>query len=180
MTIGEGEGEGELAKIKINALEQPDPDEFIPERWTSEHVLRRLFDAFVTLGRCPPIKGPKTPGNAWPQYYPDFGDVRGWFENSTETEVAERQRDMNRTRVIPTSRQLAEMEAAMDWLHQVRGRDEAHSRVLGLWSACRAAGRSVGRLCDARGWSRKTFYRKRDAAAQSIANYLNETATPVF
>ena len=113
--------------IKINALERPYDEvrEKIPPRWEAEHVGRRLVKAFVTLDRLPRLRGPREPGGHWPQHSVEWADRLARAELS-DAERRTREAAQNFTILRPTGADIAQMEAAFDWLRELRGVDLGH------------------------------------------------------
>lgn len=178
----------ELEELKVNALEKPMLfDRSLhhrvrvpaPELWTADHVSTRIVDAFRTLSKLPRPRGPKSPGNSWPEYAYSFADVTGW-NDLLPSERAARDQDLNRVSDKPGSRDLAQMELAFEWLRWLRGKDDALSRVLALWAWASAANRSFRAICKERQWHRVTVLRKKDRAAEVIAAHLGKTRATVF
>jgi hypothetical protein len=166
---------------KINALEAPydEAHEEIPAHWEPEHVGRRLVKAFVTLDRLPRLKGPREPGGHWPQHAVEWADRLAQAELS---DAERRTREAARNFIVPhpTATEIAEMEAALDWLRELRSVDSGMALVVSLWALAAARHRSVRRLCIKRGWAPYTFYRKRAKALATLAEALNARNVAVF
>jgi hypothetical protein len=181
----------ELEALKVNALEKPlpvpDHEErvsrvrrvHLPSAWTADHVAIRLVDAFTILRKLPKPRGPKSPGNSWPEYAYTFADVVGWSDLPAG-ERAERDKDLNKVSDRPTSRDLAIMEAAFEWLRWLRTVDDAIARIIALTSHTKASDGSIRALCRAKGWHRATVDRKVDRGLQFIVDHLIETRADVF
>ncbi|MGC2051803.1 MAG: hypothetical protein WA636_09960, partial [Methylovirgula sp.] len=124
---------------KINALEAPYDEAHaeIPARWEPEHVGRRLVKAFVTLDRLPRLKGPREPGGNWPQHAVEWADRLAQAELS-DAERRTREAARNFTVLYPTATEIAEMEAALDWLRELRGVDSGMALVASLWALAAA------------------------------------------
>lgn len=169
------------ADSKINALEQPydsERDE-APTRWEPEHVGKRLVKAFVTLDRLPRSRGPREPGGHWPRHAIEWADQLAQAELD-ESERRARDQASNRTTLRPTSLDIAQMEAAFDWLRELRAQDAGMALVTSLWALRSARGRSVKALCAEKKWAPHTFYRKRAKALNHLAIWLNGSRVPVF
>ncbi|MGO9135740.1 MAG: hypothetical protein ACLP8A_17035 [Methylovirgula sp.] len=166
---------------KINALERPyaPENDAIPLRWEAEHVGRRLVKAFVTLDRLPKARGPREPGGHWPLHAVEWVDQLAQAELGAE-EKRLRDIDQNRTIVRPSSAEIAQMEAALDWLRELRNVDSDMALVASLWALCSARHRSVRRLCAKKQWAPYTFYRKRTKALAYLADWLNARNVRVF
>ncbi len=169
------------AELKINALEQPlhyDRDD-LPPQWNPEHVGKRLIKAFATLDRLPRARGPREPGGHWPRH------VVEWEDQLAQAELDDGERRLrdqasNRTSLSPTGAEIAQMDAAFDWLRELRTEDSGMALVTSLWAVRSARGRSVKALCREKKWAPHTFYRKRAKALNHLADWLNAGRVPVF
>jgi hypothetical protein len=167
--------------LKVNALEQPYRPERdrLPPQWEPEHVGKRLVKAFATLDRLPRARGPREPGGHWPRCAQEWADQLAQAELE-ESERRARDQARNRTTIRPTGAEIAQMEAAFDWLRELRAQDSGMALVTSLWAMRSARGRSVKALCAEKSWAPHTFYRKRAKALEHLANWLNATHAPVF
>ena len=87
--------------------------EFVPLHWTGPHVARRLADAWRVLSRMPwRSPYPRAFGKWWPSYKPEFADLLAIIDAG---ELEAMQREANRVRVLPTARDISQMEQAMMW-----------------------------------------------------------------
>ena len=87
--------------------------EYVPLHWTGPHVATRLADAWRVLSRMPwRSPYPRSYGRWWPSYRPEFADVLAMIEAD---ELEAMQREQNRVRVLPSAKQITQMEAAI-WL----------------------------------------------------------------
>ena len=86
----------------------------------------------------------------------------------------------NRTNLRPTSLEIAQMEAAFDWLRELRAVDTGMALVTTLWALRAARRRSVKALCVEKKWAPHTFYRKRSKALTHLAASLNARSVLVF
>jgi hypothetical protein len=89
------------------------PPEFVPPQWNGPHVARRLADAWLILARMPwrsPF--PRAFGQTWPRYKLEWFDLLAIVGGG---ELAAMQREQNRTRILPSARQISEMEQAIAW-----------------------------------------------------------------
>jgi hypothetical protein len=167
--------------LKINALEQPyAPESYgMPPHWEPEYVGRKLVAAFVTLDRMPRVRGPRQPGGHWPDHSLEWADHLAQAELD-QSEKRARQQEQNRTIVRPTAGDIAGMEAAFDWLRELRRHDPGMALVTSLWALCSARNRSIRKLCLARQWAPYMFYRKRAKGLAYLADWLKVRAVPVF
>jgi hypothetical protein len=168
-------------ELKVNALERPyHPErEIIPLAWEPEHVAKRLVKAFATLDRLPRLKGPRQPGGHWPRHAIEWADQLAQAEIA-DCERAERRDIQNRCLLRPTGMEIAQMEAAFDWLRELRAQDSGMALVTSLWALRSARHRSVRALCAEKKWALHTFYRKRTKALDYLAQWLNARNVPVF
>ena len=72
------------------------------------------------------------------------------------------------------------MEAAFDWLRELRVEDSGMALVTTLWALRTAQGRSIKRLCHEKKWAPRTFWRKRAKALCMLAASLNARAVLVW
>ncbi|WP_036263852.1 hypothetical protein [Methylocapsa aurea] len=166
---------------KINALEQPyEPRrDRLPAQWEAEHVGKRLVKAFATLDRLPRMRGPREPGGHWPRHALEWADQLAQAELD-DSERRSRAQSSNRVTIRPTGAEIAQMEAAFDWLRELRAEDSGMALVTSFWAMRSARGRSVKALCAEKQWAPHTFYRKRAKALDHLAAWLNATNVPVF
>lgn len=166
---------------KINALEKP---YFVdrqtpPAHWDAEQVGRAIVKAFATLDRMPRSRGPREPGGHWPRHSVEWTDQLAQAEIE-ETERHTREAASNRTIHRPTSLEIAQMEAAFDWLRELRAIDTGMALVTTLWALRAARRRSIKTLCAEKKWAPHTFYRKRAKALSHLAVWLNARNVLVF
>jgi hypothetical protein len=89
------------------------PPEFVPPQWNGPHVGRRLADAWLILARMPwRSPYPRAFGQTWPQYKLEWFDLLAIVGGG---ELESVQREQNRTRILPSARQISEMEQAISW-----------------------------------------------------------------
>jgi hypothetical protein len=90
----------------------PAPD-YVPLQWNGPHVARRLIDAWVILARMPwRSPYPRTFGQTWPSYRLEWHDLLA-LVGGGELEAA--QREQNRTRILPSAKEISQMERAIIW-----------------------------------------------------------------
>jgi hypothetical protein len=170
-----------MEDLKINALERPyvSEREEIPLVWDADYVGTRLVKAFVTLDRLPRLRGPREPGGHWPIHAVEWADQLARAELD-KNERRARDIEQNRTVLLPTSAEIAQMEAAFDWLRELRRIDSGMALVASLWALATARHRSLRRLCAQKQWAPYAFYRKRAKALATLADWLNGRNVPVF
>ena len=83
--------------------------------WLPHHVADRLREASATLHRKPMERHsmPDTIRSAMPEPLIGFWEM---FNQLTPREMEERQREINRTKIQPTSVQISEMWEALGWV----------------------------------------------------------------
>lgn len=150
-----------------------------PSRWDAERVGAALVKAFVTLDRLPRSRGPREPGGHWPRHAVEWADQLAQAELE-EDERREREQLRNKTLMRPTSLEIAQMEAAFDWLRELRTVDSGMALVTSLWAVRSARGRSVKQLCVEKHWAPHTFYRKRAKALAYLSEWLDGRGVTVF
>ena len=150
-----------------------------PERWDGDHVGRRLVDAFRTLDRLPRPKGPRQAGNHWPLHRVEWADRLAQAE-LPERERRERERRQNDLAFRPSGGEIARMDAALDWLRDLRGRDPDLALLVTLWAYRTVRRRPLRALAQELGISPPTFYKRRDRALAWLAETLEAQAVPVF
>ncbi len=114
-----------VAQSLLDAL--PEPDGPIPDRWTPDHVGRRLIDAFRVLDRMPKIAGPKGASTGWPEIERSAEDRKGWVEQ-------DRYEELVRSAAKPTRLEMTRMENRIRMAGraaQARRRHGASAHVLG-------------------------------------------------
>ena len=166
---------------KVNALEAPYAlgRQPLPTRWEPEQVARALVKAFATLDRMPRSRGPREPGGHWPRHSVEWADQLAQAEID-DGERRAREAASTRTNLRPTSAEIGQMEAAFDWLRELRTIDTGMALVTSLWTLRAARGRSVKALCSEKKWAPHTFYRKRAKALTDLAQWLNARGVLLF
>lgn len=97
-----------------------------------------------------------------------------------ESERRAREQVSNRTVIRPTAVEIQRMDAAFEWLRELRDVDTGMALVTTLWALRSARGRSIKKLCTEKQWAPHTFFRKRAKALASMAQMLNARGKPVF
>jgi hypothetical protein len=146
--------------------------------WKPDLVGRRLVQAFVTLDRLPRLPGPREPGRHWPRTITEWADQLAQAELE-ESERQARQQISNHVVIRPSAAEIAQMEAAFEWLRQLRAVDAGMTIVTTLWALRTARRRSIKALCAEKQWPPHTFFRKKAKALAKIAQMLNARAVPV-
>ena len=141
-----------------------------PTDWNGELVRERLVEAFRIEKRMPGQRFFKT-ASSWPATpLHDFCDVLHWDD-------ARERVWQNWERASGVfSYEVSKMEQAFSWLLWL---PDGERRCLAAWSAASARNLSVRAMLEKRHWSRTTFYRRLDQAAQRIADRLNRQGVAV-
>jgi len=159
-------------------VQLPLPSRPPPPVWEPDLVGKRHVQAFVTLDRLPRLLGPREPGGHWPR------TITEWADQLAQAELEQSERQMrhqisNRVVIRPTAGQIAQMEAAFEWLRELRAIDAGMAIVTTLWALRTARRRSIKALCTEKQWPPHTFFRKKAKALAAIAKMLNARAVPV-
>ncbi len=165
----------------LDDFDVPDPNETIvpPASWTPEHVGHRLVDAMRTLDRLPRPRGPRAPGNHWPQHRLE------WADQMAQSELPEpERRERAGARLCelafrPSGAAIDRMDHALEWLRLLRAEHPELALVATLWSHRLARGRSLRALCRERGWTPQTFHARKTRALAAIAAALAAKGEPV-
>jgi hypothetical protein len=87
--------------------------EFVPPEWNAAHVGLRLADAWRVLGRMPwRSPYPREFGRCWPPYRIEWTDLMAMIGAG---ELEAMQRSANRSRVLPSAKEISQMELAIGW-----------------------------------------------------------------
>jgi hypothetical protein len=146
--------------------------------WNAGLVGKRLVQAFRTLDRLPGLRGPRKPGGHWPRTATEWADQLAQAELE-EDERRARGQASNRALIRPAASEIARMEAALEWLRELRALDPGLALVTALWAVRAARGRSLKALCIEKQWAPHTFFRKRAKALAFLADMLNARGEPV-
>jgi len=162
-------------------MEPPSAAQKVPRAamWEAELIGKKLVQAFVTLDRLPRFRGPREPGGHWPRPLTEWTDQLAQAELD-ESERQARQDISNRVTIRPTAAEIAQMEAGLEWLRELRAIDAGMAIVATLWALRTARRRSIKALCAEKQWPPHTFFRKRAKALTRIAELLNSRGVPVF
>ena len=160
------------------ALEDLVAPDVPPPVWTPEHVALRLVEAFRTLDRMPRVATPRQTGNHWPLHRLEWADQLAQAE-LPEAERREREARRNSLAQRPSGREIDRMDAALEWLRELRQHDPGVALVTSLWALRTARRRSVRALCREKGWAPATLYKLRGRALDHLAAALNGRGVPV-
>ncbi|MFC2248757.1 hypothetical protein ACETRX_03950 [Labrys portucalensis] len=136
-------------------------------------VMTCMVDAFETLRRIPGAVGPKQPGSGWPAIVREMGE-----EYSFRSADREFQRALSKA-------QISRMEEVLAWPAQFLADEPLAADALNLWAMCKAWGRSIDGVLQARAKQAADIARvvereinerrgvQRKAAAGEVAEWAN-------
>ena len=163
-----------------------------PPQWDRLWVAFRMVEALDVLRNTrlrhdfrPDVKA------FWPEFKHDFADETGLDDDQRRAKADER----NRVRIQPTPREISLMQEAIHWPLQhliaanvtLRPGEDCEQLVhmlrlaLGAWLKAKAmprASRQIRRLVEGQGWTRTTFYRRRERALDAIVAGLVKARVP--
>lgn len=94
-------------------LDGVDAPEFIPPTWNGPHVATRLADAWRILVKMPwRSPYPRAFGQSWPSYRLEWHDLLAIVGGG---ELDSMQREANRVRILPSAKEISQMEQAIGW-----------------------------------------------------------------
>ncbi len=169
--------------MQLETTKQPEVPLLVRARppsstWEPDLVGKRLVQAFVTLDRLPRLRGPRQPGGHWPRIVTDWADQLAQAELE-ESERQTRQQISNHVVIRPSAAEIAQMDAAFEWLRELRAKDTGMAIVTTLWALRTARRRSIKVLCAEKQWPPHTFFRKKAKALAAIAEMLNARGVPI-
>jgi hypothetical protein len=147
----------------------------VPARWSGGHVSRRLCEAFVTL-RMMPIGMSKKSGS-WPAYVWEWEDLLAQQEQG---ELERSQAIQNRTRILPSVREIARMELAIYWPAQFLASRIELSRAVNAIALAHSLERDAGWISAKHGGDPQDWRRNHDRGCSIIASGLRRANAPVF
>ena len=124
------------------------------QEWTWQDVQHRIIEAAETVMRCPPDRGPRSYGSAWPEHILDYGRP-------------------SHTRLAPSAAALSRMVECWDWINSLP--DDDRFLVYG-WAAVKASkGRSVEDFADEQDIRPRTLRWRLTTIFKEIAGNLNRS-----
>jgi hypothetical protein len=147
----------------------------VPWNWSGGHVGRRLCDAMRTL-RILPMPALAGYRVSWPLYAYEFDDLVGQ-ERTAELEKTQKLR--NRTRLLPSYRDITCMEAAISWPAAYLGPCE-RARAVNAVAFAHAIERDSGWVAAKRGGDPEFWRAEHDRGCCIIAVSLQRARVPVF
>jgi hypothetical protein len=157
----------------------PAPD-WVPPEWQGPHVLTRYSDGLRTLfkqplGRCLP----STMSNCWPAYRKEFDDLIAMIGGE---EFQEYMAERNRSRELPSAREISEMDLVLSWPGMYLDHDDRdHCHSFLLICHARALGIDTDDLLEKRSrLSPHAARRLAEDSADRIADALNDAEVATF
>lgn len=145
--------------------------------WTPTLVKNAMVHAFEVLLDTTGQVGPDWFKNNWPEYRVEFSDEVNQHQEGTA-------RTVTRVRVQRTARDISRMEKVLigsnnlpNWGRYCES-EPAARRALVTWCFWEIRGRHTEVECQRRGWAYSSFRRRRDNAANRIAEELNAAGVP--
>jgi hypothetical protein len=146
-----------------------------PPTWTGPHVGLRLTEAMRTLAMLPMGGGGGCA--AWPAYCYEWDDL---LAQQAQGELERTQALQNRIRLLPSSREVQRMEAAICWPAEYLARLIHLLRAVNAVALARSLDRDSGWVANKRGGYADTWRERHDQGCAIIARGLRACRTPVF
>ena len=150
--------------------------EDIPATWSGEHVSLRLRDAMCTL-RLVPMPGVRGYGSAWPPYAHTWDDL---LAQQQQGELERNQEAKNRTREMPSRRDIARMESAIFWPAQFLCDSIQLAIAVNAVAWAHAIERDIGWVVNKRGGYADTWRMRHYRGCKIIARRLRSNGVAVF
>lgn len=146
------------------------------KEWKSKDVMFELAKAYRVLSVVPVRDSHRTDsGTFWPKIAYDRDEIK----EQQAQQTTENKRIVGKHSFSP--RDIKRMELILlgndkrkGWLVEFLRTQPGAKRCLERWAIWKAQDRNVKHECFVRGWAYSTFRRKRDQAAQLLADALNE------
>jgi hypothetical protein len=147
----------------------------VPSTWNGPHVGRRLCEAMRTLALLP--MGGGGGSSAWPAYCYEWEDLLAQHEQG---ELERTQQLQNRIRLLPSSREVQRMEAAICWPAEYLARLTHLLRAVNAVALAHSLDRDAGWIAAKRGGYSDTWRERHDHGCDIIARGLRSCRVPVF
>ena len=146
-----------------------------PPKWSGPHVGLRLCEAMRTLALLP--MGGGSGSAIWPPYCYEWDDL---LAQQAQGELERTQALQNRIRLLPSSRELQRMEAAICWPAEYLARLVSLLRAVNAVAWAHSLDRDSGWVAAKRGGYADTWRERHDRGCDIIARGLRSCRTPVF
>jgi hypothetical protein len=155
----------------------------LPDEWNIVHVMNRLQEAFEVIGRLPMTTRPRAYANSMPRYAYEQSDLIAQVETmELEKHMAARNRVVPR----PSPAEIQRCEQALAWMTLIAddaiGSKREIRQAVGLgalWEARRVDAGYIKQSCKARGFSSRTFQRRKVQGLKLITMELIRRKVPV-
>jgi hypothetical protein len=148
----------------------------LPSSWSGPHVGRRLMEAMRTL-RLLPMSGAIGFRPAWPGYSYEFEDLLAQHEQG---ELERTQAIQNRTRLMPSIREISTMERVICWPGAFLVRSPQIAQAVNAVALAHALDRDSGWVAAKRGGYGDTWRQRHDQGCEIIAKGLRGGRVPIF
>jgi hypothetical protein len=112
--------------------------------WSAAYVGVRLIEAFRTLSRLPPDRGPKQFGTALPMPVRDFSDLVD--EGKGDGNIAER--TALKVKITPSAKEYAKMEQALYWVPRFLKHNAELGQVVNHWAMWRCFAKDIAKKVE--------------------------------
>jgi hypothetical protein len=147
-----------------------------PATWSGPHVGRRLSEAMRTLAMLP-MMGCGSGRAIWPAYSYEWDDL---LAQQAQGELERTQQLQNRIRLLPSSREVQRMEAAICWPAEYLTRLIHLLRAVNAVALAHSLDRDSGWIAAKRGGYADTWRERHDHGCDIIARGLRSCRVPVF
>lgn len=148
----------------------------VPAVWNGPHVGQRLCDAMRTL-RSVPMPGVAGYRANWPVYAYEFEDLLAQHEQG---ELERTQANQNRTRLLPSFREVSQMEIAICWPARFLASAVHIVVAVNAVALAHSFERDAGWVAAKRGGYADTWRQRHDQGCERIACGLRANRVPVF
>ncbi|MBO4221990.1 hypothetical protein [Bradyrhizobium neotropicale] len=148
----------------------------VPPRWDGGHVGRRLCEAMQTL-RMLPMASVAGYRGGWPAYAYEFDDL---LAQAAQGELEKTMAAQNRTKLLPSYRDVTRMEAAICWPAQFLSGLHHLVRAVNCVALAHALEQDAGWVARKHGGYAETWRANHDKGCDLIATALRRACTPVF
>ena len=155
---------------------QFDPLDDAPSTWDGPHVGRRLCEAMRTIRLLPMPAVAGYRGN-WPPYVYEFDDL---VAQEKQGELERTQKLQNRTRLLPSLREITHMEIAICWPVMFLSRSMHIVIAVNAVALAHSLERDAGWVAAKRGGYADTWRQRHDQGCEIIARELRAGLVPVF
>jgi hypothetical protein len=147
----------------------------VPSTWNGPHVGRRLCEAMRTLALLP--LGAGSGSSPWPAYCYEWDDL---LAQQAQGELERTQQLQNRIRLLPSSRDVQRMEAAICWPAEYLAALTHLLCAVNDVAWAHSLDRDSGWIAAKRGGYADTWRERHDQGCDIIARGLRSCRVPVF